>query len=475
MLRMLRLVAVGIGLAVAGGGGLPATVPALEAGFGESDITPALEPGRPVWLAGYGMGRKATGVHDPLRARAVVLRDGDRRMALVCADLVGLQYPEVKRIRQRLSDYHYVLVSSTHNHEGPDVIGIWGASPLQRGVDNDYLNLVIDRVVAAVRQAEERLAPVEVAYGMAEDESLVGDSRRPVVKDGVIRVLRFSRPGTATPTGLLVQWSCHPEALGSRNTLLTADFVAATVAQLQQRYGCPVAYFSGAVGGLMAPPDGLFRDANGKVLEEGDFAYSTAYGTAVAALADKALQATEPVQLTPFAVAARRIAVPVDNKVYRAARSLGVLQRAGWVWTGQEDQFGAEQTGTGAGDNLAVDTEVACLLLGDVAVACIPGEIYPELVYGRFQEPVEPDVDFPAAPLEPAIARIIPRPRWLIVGLANDEIGYIIPKRQWDERPPYAYGRSKSQYGEINSCGPEVAPLVMRTFQRCVDELMKSR
>lgn len=45
----------------------------------------------------------------------------------------------------------------------------------------------------------------------------------------------------------------------------------------------------------------------------------------------------------------------------------------------------------------------------------------------------------------------------LLMGLANDEIGYIIPKRQWDEKPPFCYGLKKSQYGEINSLGPDTA------------------
>lgn len=444
---------------------------ALEVGFGETDITPPLEAGRPVWLAGYGMGRRATGVHDPLRARAVVLRDGEHKIALACVDLVGLQYPEVLRIRQALPDYQYVMVSSTHNHEGPDVIGIWGASPIQRGVDDAYVDLVVERTVSAIRQAEKKLAPAEAAFGTASDETLVGDSRLPKVKDGVIRLLRFSPPDGGAPLGLLVQWTCHPEAMGSRNTLVTADFVAATVAKLTTQFGCPVAYFSGAVGGLMAPPDGLIRDGQGKILEEGDFAYSDGYGAAVASLAAQAVIAAEPVRLTPFAVASKRLAVPVENKLYRAARSLGVLKRAGWEWTGDAEKFAAPHAGGDSKALLAVETEVACVELGEVRVACIPGEIYPELVYGKYQDPVEPNVDFPDAPLEPSVTSLMPGPKWLLVGLANDEIGYIIPKRQWDEQAPFAYGRSKSQYGEINSCGPEVAPIIMRAFQRCVQGL----
>jgi hypothetical protein len=58
----------------------------------------------------------------------------------------------------------------------------------------------------------------------------------------------------------------------------------------------------------------------------------------------------------------------------------------------------------------------------------------------------------------------------MLLGLANDEIGYIIPKRQWDQAPPFAYGRAKDQYGEINSCGPEVAPILMRALANRVRE-----
>jgi len=93
------------------------------------------------------------------------------------------------------------------------------------------------------------------------------------------------------------------------------------------------------------------------------------------------------------------------------------------------------------------------------------------LVYGDFEEPADPAVDYPDAPLEPTIEEILPGKRWLLFGLACDEIGYIIPKRQWDRRKPYAYGRKNSQYGEVNSCGSEVAPIIMQSLRRRVAEL----
>ena len=48
--------------------------------------------------------------------------------------------------------------------------------------------------------------------------------------------------------------------------------------------------------------------------------------------------------------------------------------------------------------------------------------------------PGRPGADFPDAPVEPAIYKQLKGPHRMIIGLANDEIGYIIPKRQWDEK-----------------------------------------
>jgi hypothetical protein len=456
---------------------------ALEAGFAEADITPDVAADKPVWLAGYGFGRRATGVHDPLMARCLVLKNGDEKIALVSVDLVGLQYPATKEIRSRLPDFRYVMVSSTHNHEGPDVIGIWGRNALSRGVDDAYIELVVRRVVEGVKQAEKSLAHVTAAYGTAEDESLLNDSRLPIVKDGILRVLRFDAPRGAgasaakhgdqgespAPRGILVQWNCHPEALGSKNTLVTADFPWATVAALKKKYGCPIVYMTGTVGGLLAPPrGGRIKDAAGKELHEGDFEYARIYGEEVAALAARAVDAATPIELSPFVISWRPIAVPVANPLYRAARVAGILKRDGHIFQEDFERLGELVTQDNLEQPTAVESEVAYLRLGELHVACIPGEIYPELVYGKYQEPVDPGADFPDAPLEPSVASLMPGPKWMLFGLANDEVGYIIPRRQWDKQPPYAYGRQQPQYGEINSCGAEVAPIIMEALKRRV-------
>jgi hypothetical protein len=439
--------------------------PDVEVGFGKASITPDLDR-HVVWMAGYGNDRRATGVHDSLWARAVVLSEGATKLALVSVDLVGLQRPAVMQVRARLPGYRHVLVASTHNHEGPDVIGLWGPSRLESGVDPAYVEFVVDRIVEAVQAAEATVTPARAEYGTAEAPELLHDPRLPLVKDSVLRAVRFTALD-GTPLGLLLQFSNHPESLGPDNTLVTADFPHYTIAALEARHGVPVAYFTGAIGGLMTnPPE--FTVPDGAVVEAGTFAFAEAYGEAVARAFDEALAAAQPVTLSPLTASAAPVFVPLANPGYRQGRALGVLLREAFAWIGRADSAGERLPDEQVEGDIALETEVAYLRAGDLHIAGIPGELYPELVYGQYQSPVEPNADFPDAPTEPPVMASLPGRKALIVGLANDEVGYIIPKRQWDDVAPFAYGRDEKQYGEVNSVGPEVAPILMQALERRV-------
>ena len=57
--------------------------------------------------------------------------------------------------------------------------------------------------------------------------------------------------------------------LDSKNTEITADFVHYTVKQLRESQKCPVAYFTGTVGGLMTTIRLPIKSEAGKDLEDG--------------------------------------------------------------------------------------------------------------------------------------------------------------------------------------------------------------
>ncbi|HZT81236.1 MAG TPA: hypothetical protein VFA26_13485 [Gemmataceae bacterium] len=438
----------------------------LHVGFGEADITPKLGD-KPVFLAGFGHNRKATRVHDPLKARAVVLKHGGKKIALVSIDVVGFFHPNVERVRKQLPGFTYVLVSSTHNHEGPDTLGLWGPAFFKSGVDPDYVKTVEARIVEAVKAADAAAKPAAARLGTVKAPELLHDGREPYVKHDELVALEFRGPKSDRPAGIVVQWNCHPETLGDRNTEVSADYVGCTVKHLREKHGCPVVYLTGTVGGLMTSLHVPVKDDKGKPLADGTYEKTERYGRLVGEAADRALAAARPVKLAPLEARSRAVFVPMDNELYQAARTLGVLDRQAYLWTG--DPYKAEPADPREKKKrLAIRTEVAWLRLGELDVACIPGEIYPELVLDKVQDPADPAADFPDAPIEPAIYKQLKGPHRMIVGLANDEIGYIIPKRQWDVKPPFCYGRKKAQYGETNSVGPETAPLLCRAFKELV-------
>lgn len=443
--------------------------PPLRVGFGAADVTPALD--KPVFLAGFGKNRVAKGIHDPLMARAIALHDGQNKIAIVCVDVVGLFHPVVERIRQRLPGFSYVLVSSTHNHEGPDTLGLWGPSPFQSGVDPAYLKKIEDGVIKAIQQADRELQGASARIGVVQAPELVRDSREPYVKHDDLVALQFA-DARGKKLGIVAQWNCHPEDMSDRNTQITADFVWATVAHLQEKHGCPVVYLTGTVGGLMTTLSMEVKDAHGVPLKSGTFERTERYGRLVGLAADKALRQARPAALTPFTIQRREIYLPIDNQLYLLGWKLGVLDRQSYRWIGDvnkaEPLAAAGETDKkqdAAPVRKCMKTEIARLRLGELDVAGIPGEIYPELVLGKVQDPPDAGADYPMSASEPSIYGQLQGPYRMIVGLANDEIGYIIPKRQWDEKAPYCYGRKRAQYGEENSLGPETAPLLCEAFR----------
>lgn len=439
----------------------------LTVGFADADVTPPIDGKTPVYIAGFGNNRKATKVHDPLMARAVVLSDGKQKIALVCADVVGLFNDFVREVRADLPGFTYVMVSSTHNHEGPDTLGLWGSSPFNTGIDPNYMKLLKAGIVKAVRQADKNAKPATAVIATVALPHLVEDNREPYIKHDELVALRFENEGK--PLGVLVQWNNHPETMASKNTELTSDYVGYTVNELARRQGCPVAYFTGTVGGLMTTLRVKIKDATGKLLDDGMWEKTEILGKEVAIAADKALKDAKPLTLTPFTIKSQVLHIPVQNELYKLLWRAGVMNRPFYVW--ENTPFPAKPVRS---EDLvrqgALVTELGYLRLGDLEVAIIPGEIYPELVLGKVQDPADPAADYPDAPIEPSIYGQFKAPHKMIIGLGNDEIGYLLPKRQWDAKAPFCYGRKKDQYGEENSIGVEAGPIICREFKRLVEK-----
>lgn len=455
---------------LAGGAAFATEGPDMRVGAAIADISPVVGLGEPdVWLAGYGPKRRATGAASPLSARAVSLNDGTRRVVVVALDLVGLFRDDVVKIRAACAKARpdrpvdYLIVCCTHTHAGPDTIGIWGPLP-KSGVDPAYMARVRERTVRAVADAVAAERPARLRIVRTEMPDLITDTRKPFVIDQGFWVIAADGADDGRAIATLTNWGIHPEVLDSRNTLVSADFPGVLRSSIEAARGGTALHVSGAVGGLTVPafPE---RDDRGEAFDEERNRRVDQYGRMVAARAVAALAKAEPLSgRLDFRTA--EIDLPLANLHYLLGFTLGTIVRE------SVDIPKADPARPDVLRQAFLKTELGVLRIGDAAIAVIPGEIYPELVVGGIQDPQDPDADFPGAPHEPLIHDALAGARHnLVFGLANDEIGYIIPKSQWDRNAPHCYGRKTPQYGEDNSCGPEVAPLLCAEFRRLAASL----
>lgn len=490
-----------------GSSGCTEVAGALRVGAGAVAVTPTVEPftdtndnGQwddgepfedftgngaydPVWLAGFGNGRAAASVHDDVWARALVLEQGDLRIGMVVLDLVGLFHPDVIAIRQAAAerglDLDHVMVSTTHNHEAGDTMGIWGSSVAETGYDPAYVATVIAGSAEALQIATEALGPAVATVAQAEAPELVNDTREPFVVDQPLTAIRFDDPDDGTPRATAVFWGNHPEALGSRNTALTSDFPHYLREDLEARYpDAPALYFNGSLGGL-STTIGIVGcpDADGEdTCPQGTFERAEYVGRGAAAAAIDALETRGAVVDGDLGLRRQGFLVATTNARLALAFAVGLLPR-----TVHEAATGAVLPADAAqsivladllGGTYLLQSELNVIRLGGVSIATVPGELYPELWLqapdgGHYQE--APDGrDDPDAPFLPPIQSMLDATTEVpvIINNANDAIGYVIPPSQWDERAPFAYvdEGDDAQYGEENSIGAGTAQTVADTF-----------
>ncbi len=455
----------------------PVALAGYKVGAAVRVITPKVAPDAPpVWLAGYGPNRQAEKKHDDIYARALYIHDGKFGVAIVALDLVGFFNDQVKQIRKQVADLgldpsvNYILVSSTHTHAGPDTVGIWG--PLGRtGVIPGHIGTIRKAVVEAIKEAHDtaRDATVKIAtFDANKTVTLIGDSRLPKVLDSKVTVVQAKDAAGKT----IVTWvnmPCHPEVLGSRNKQLSSDFPSTEREYLEQKFGGVALHNSGTVGGLLAPREPEIDPFTQERLPDDDIGKMMAFGRIIGRMAEQALKTALTLD-GPIRADSREIIIPVWNSVYRVAMGMGCFQRE--IYDAEGKRIDLPPPNATASDPASRPTikdphlksEVGLIEIGSLQIATIPGEIYSEITLGKYQRPQEKNADFPGAPLEPTIFPLMKGKYKMVVGLGNDEIGYIIPKSQWDWFGPYAYNRKERQYGEFNSCGPEVAPRVMAAW-----------
>lgn len=424
----------------------------------------------PVCIAGFGNNRPANGIHDDLWARTMIIDDGKSRIAIVSLDAIGFMNDDVIDVRKRIpadAGITYSIISSTHTHEGPDLVGLWGISPFKCGINRAHMEYVKNQIVNSILAAVKNLRPahLEISQDMHGADSLAIDTRKPEVFDSGLRIIKAIDEENGKTLGSLISWGDHPETLWSDNLLLTSDFphfVREGVEKgvfngdqlMKPGIGGVAVYVSASVGGLMTThPRLTIKDPfTGQKFKEPTFEKAAAQGKQLSLLVLNAMEhPVEIIDTAGISLVVRTLYMSIENTMFQLGTTLGVLDRGTTGW-------------------MKMRSEIAVFKIGPLEFATLPGEVYPEIINGGVESPE--GQDFKIQPIEvPAVRDMMQGKYKFIFGLANDEIGYIVPKSQWDAVAPFTYGRKDRPYGEVNSLGPETAPTLHRNLKEMLGEL----
>jgi len=190
--------------------------------------------------------------------RTIVVDDGSGRgsASISAIDCMGLSNADVRKIRKAAADYAArnnivsVNVSATHTHSGIDSQGVWtkplstllnnalsgltfGLVKTRGGVNEDYLNTIIDATVASIKaaHAEMKVTKGTLTCAAKDVSDYVGDRTPPFVCDGNLYRLVFTPADTAKRPTVIASLGVHPESasygdeMPGLNSKITADAV----------------------------------------------------------------------------------------------------------------------------------------------------------------------------------------------------------------------------------------------------------
>ena len=458
-------------------------------GFSKSVLTPDDIKFRKYFIAGYDSNNPAHSVLDDMFARAVYIDDNTGRGGVVmvvdfhsCPFAAGGEALgsyrafsrvqsqgsfltcrlHINRIRKlviesrKIPSLKSINICATHSHSAIDTQGLWGEKLFKCGRDEDFMNRLRKRTADAIIKAYENRTDGRMFYSVKKSEDLQFDCRTPDTYDPNITKIRFeSFDGSKNIH--MVNFASHAELMGSSTKKVSADFPAYMIKEIESNNeNCDAVFFNGAIGGMISAKEikKVYRETIDCE------AYTKEFGKNLGEIVNSLKDETE---LAPIInVKSAPVSIEASNYVLILARLLGVLNN---------DISRVRKDGTAS-----IYSEVGYLELGkqEIGMFLIPGELFPELYNGEFLNEKE------SANGKKAEYNILceqgEAKHKFVVGLCNDELGYIIPDNDFfhNSKMPYINkGKDKfdrDHYEETNSTGPKTA----RTLLDATLKIIKS-
>ena len=255
----------------------PACQATIKAGCARVDITPPAK----VWLSGYSSRNKPSeGISDKLYAKALVLDDGQNKIAIVSTDLLWVPLETANEIREIVKKKigipeSNVLICATHTHFGPKVEKIrkdWPDTPASK-VDKSYVQILTKKIADSILTAAKNTKPAKLGVVKGEISEIVYN-RRTKKPDGTV-AMTFRLP-PADPNlvfgpidtevgilrvedtngsllGTIVNYACHPVCGATDNHefySISADYPGYTARVVEQMEGGICLFALGTAGNM---------------------------------------------------------------------------------------------------------------------------------------------------------------------------------------------------------------------------------
>ncbi len=430
--------------------------PCWNIGFARRQIKLPENRPEPLYISGYNSAREITGVLDLCEARAVWLDAGGGGVLLIGVDCIALDSGTVDAIRAAIGDIPGCIainVYATHTHAGPDTLGLWGPVGVD-GKNSGYMENLITAAAEAGREAAVSARQGRLFFGYAVTEDMFRDSRSPIVYDPNLYQLRFEADDGSAGTRVYF-YGAHAESLRGDNRLVSRDFPGRLCDGMAALTGDNTMFCSSPAGGLIMTR-GFVSDTSRQAVQNLEITSNKLIEYA------KSITPEDERELKPALRFGRTtFTVPLDNPVFALYKLLGILH----------NKAIKADSATGHG----VETELAVLMLDDLAVTLIPGEIFPELVLGGETGQMNPRGVNPLPLVQ--IAKEYGIDQMIAVGLCNDELGYIVPPSDFLVNPYAPYIEriedtlGEDHYEETNSVGPACAQCIADALEAVLKSL----
>ena len=392
------------------------------------------------------------GQEAPLRASALLI-EGDEPVCIVSCDVLGLTKDLADEAARAISEacqiaFDNILITATHTHHAPTTLTIHG---YQR--NEEFCQRTVAAAVEAAREAKAKLAAAadkpneceaELLYALGQ-EATVGQNSRWHMLDGQITwsgheptqavrpsgphdpdlpVVALRRPAKgsegAPAAELLGALFCHgTHNTGARDTETTVrspSFFGLAAQELEKQHNAPFLYVAGAFGSSHRPESVSGHEASIRV----------------ANAVNEALGRLEPALVGPISCLKR----PFTCHYREFVDALAATDVRRWCerWFDEKTAAAYDRVFGEARQTIAekagqtFDTWLQVIRLGEVAIVGIPGEMF--------------------ATLGLEIRRRSPFQHTIVVGLANDEIGYI------PDREAYEHGGYQTWVGSHSQIAP---------------------